>query len=964
MGVETRFVGRTAELGELAAALESVLAGRGAVALVAGEPGIGKTRLVAELARLAGARAVPVLWGRCTGEAGAPAYWPWRGILRSWLAAADPAEAAALLDGAADLARIAPELGGHDGGVSPARTAVEPGGVGSAGLEERFALFDLATRFFTALADGTGAVLVVDDAQWADPASLALLARLAREVRATRLLVAVTFRTAEVAADPERATVLGELAGLPWVVRMELGGLREPEIAAALADRLGTVPDPQVVATVARRTGGNPFFVGELGRLLPDGDAGDGSVPAAVRDVVARRLARLPARCQELLGAAAVLGVEVDVVLLAAVVDAPADAVLNGLRPALDDGLLERPAGRPGLRFSHDLVREAWGNRLPAPERARVHLRVVAVLEPSAEDPAVLPELARHALAAQPLGDRAAAVRWARRAADQAADRLAYEDAARLLGEAVELARGLLPPAELGVLLVEVARARARAHDVAAAVRSCTEAAELARHLDDPVLLGRAALVLPGVSEPGLLDAQRVWCEDALRGLDEADSPLRAQLLAQLAHTRAVSLDPGDADALSKSALVMAQRLDDPASLVAALRARQLARSGPAGMRERLGLGERMLDLGTRTADPDTVVWGHLWRFDALLGLGRTAEAEAELDRLEPVVARVRRPLLRLHLLRSQMAVAFGRGDWVACRRLNEEALAIGRRGGHEGVVFTAQAMAFQVAVLTGRDEPHVDVEGLRVAAARRTAYRAVMRAGLARWLLDRGMRDEAHRWYREIPASGSAGVPPFSMLIVETSRAQLAEALGHTAGAEAAYRHLAPHAELHVAGGAGATATHGSVQLYLGIAASVLGRGEPAVRHLRAAVEENERAGLTPFAALARCRLAAGAQRLGQPADVDESAALLAESAATARRLEMAPLLARSDGQGRDCGVLSRRETEIAELVARGLTNRQIATSTCISERTVDSHVQHILAKLGFSGRSQIAAWVARRTP
>jgi DNA-binding CsgD family transcriptional regulator len=238
------------------------------------------------------------------------------------------------------------------------------------------------------------------------------------------------------------------------------------------------------------------------------------------------------------------------------------------------------------------------------------------------------------------------------------------------------------------------------------------------------------------------------------------------------------------------------------------------------------------------------------------------------------------------------------------------------------------------------------------------------MRVGLARWLLDNGDRDEARRWYEGLPAAGSPGVPPFSRLIVETSRIHLADELGDAAGAEAARRVLAPHADLFVVGGAGATAVQGSVHRSLGVAEALLARSGPAVGHLRAAVAADDAAGLAPFAALGRQQLAEVLRRRDRPGDADEAAALLAEARAVATRLQMAPLLASIDASRPPTPGLSRREAQIAELVARGLTNRQIAAGAHISERTVETHVQHVLAKLGFSSRSQIAAWVARRTP
>jgi len=149
-----------------------------------------------------------------------------------------------------------------------------------------------------------------------------------------------------------------------------------------------------------------------------------------------------------------------------------------------------------------------------------------------------------------------------------------------------------------------------------------------------------------------------------------------------------------------------------------------------------------------------------------------------------------------------------------------------------------------------------------------------------------------------------------------------------------------------------------------LGVAQALAGRTGSAVAHLRAAVAADDLAGLVPFAALGRHGLAEILRRRDRPGDADEAAALLAAARAVATRLRMAPLLARTAAAQPRAPVLSRREDEIAELVARGLTNRQVAAAAHISERTVETHVQHILAKLGFGSRSQIAAWVARRRP
>jgi len=241
----------------------------------------------------------------------------------------------------------------------------------------------------------------------------------------------------------------------------------------------------------------------------------------------------------------------------------------------------------------------------------------------------------------------------------------------------------------------------------------------------------------------------------------------------------------------------------------------------------------------------------------------------------------------------------------------------------------------------------------------------ALTRGQMTHLLLGRGEQAEAREWYASLPEVGAAQIPSFMVLPLEGMRAQLLPDFGDAPTAEAVHKALLPYADLHLVGGAGAIMTMGSVRLALGYAATVAGKPDVAVRHLRTAVAVDDEAGLAHPATLARHQLAVALRARGRPSDVDESIGVLAQAEAAAERLGMAPLRARIAelrAGADDGGVLSRREAEIAELVGRGLTNRQIATSAHISERTVETHVGHVLAKLGFTRRSEIAAWVAGR--
>jgi len=410
-------------------------------------------------------------------------------------------------------------------------------------------------------------------------------------------------------------------------------------------------------------------------------------------------------------------------------------------------------------------------------------------------------------------------------------------------------------------LLLDVARAQARAHDVAGSTATCGEAADLARVVGDRAALGQAALVQEGVSDPPWLRAARPWCEEALQEGGD-DSPLRARLLAHLAMTRMVfgeqDVPGGDGSA---AALAMAERLADPDALVAALRARQFARGGPDGNVDRRRLGDRMLVVAAGTNRADTAMWGHLWRFDALLQAGSVDAAEAELDAVEAAVARVREPLARVHLLRSAFAVAFTRGRFADATALNDEIGVICRRAGHEGLMMTVRAAACHVAICTGAEIETGDIDGQVLALG---PYAQLVRLSIASHHLVQGRRDEAARWAQRLLPPGSPRVPAFMSLITGALRARVAAGLDDAASVAAVHRVLSPYGDLHVVGGAGAMASHGPVPLYLGMTAATCGGTAAAVEHLRSAVAVGGRDWLAArggAGALPPCAAAAGAR-------------------------------------------------------------------------------------------------------
>ena len=431
------FVGRGPELGRLRAAWADAGRGRRRTVLVAGEAGIGKTRLVAELARLAEADRAVVLAGRCDQHLGVP-YLPLREAVGRHLAAY-PAERLRTLLGprAAELVRFWPELAWRLPAGAP------PSPTGSA--DDQYLLFEALTGLLEAVAVAGPLLLVVEDLHGADEASLLLLRRLAYARRPARLLTVVTCRDDERAPRPALTAALGDLVRAPGAELLTLGGLAAGEVAA-LAAVATARPPGRGVAALARvlreRTAGNPFLIGELLRHLAEGGALDGrdvaavaagpavdDVPESVRWAVGQRLARLGGPVEHVLGLAAVIGSQADLPLLGRVAELGHDSLLSALDTAVAARLLEERPGDGGYAFHHPIVRDVLYRRLPAGDRARGHRRVAEALEELTGGAGRRGELADHfALAGAPVAGRA--VDHARRAGEEAFALGRYEEAA------------------------------------------------------------------------------------------------------------------------------------------------------------------------------------------------------------------------------------------------------------------------------------------------------------------------------------------------------------------------------------------------------------------------------------------------------------------------------------------------------------------------------------------------------
>jgi DNA-binding CsgD family transcriptional regulator/tetratricopeptide (TPR) repeat protein len=968
------FVGRPRELTLLRSLMPRAGAEGRRLALVGGEAGSGKSRLVREFAHEAAQDGALVLYGGCDAVVRIP-YQPMAEALTHLARVTEPAQLRADLGaGGGELTRLIPELAVHVGPLPDPVTADQD--------TERHRLHQAVAALLVNASRRRPLLVILEDVHWADNPTLHLLRHLSRASADARMLLVATFRDLEADVPAELSSALVDLRRTEGVVPIRLAGLTSAEIAELVGQVAGGDLGeelPRLAASIHDLTDGNAFLVIELWRALVETGAlvvtgghahltrapKELATPDTVREVVTQRVERLGEETTAVLELAAVIGPEFDLAVLARGTGSDEASLLGSLDLALRSGMVADVPERPLVyRFAHELVRRALYDRLPAPRRVGLHLRAGEAIEACAPQPSAhtLADLAHHFTVAAPLGGSDRAIDYNLRAAEAATAALAFDEAVEALRTVLRL--GIAERRERAEVELALGAACYRAGRGSQALDAYRRVAEIAREEGDADLFARAAVGFENSCwRMAAVDAGALeFLTEAATMLGEEDSGLRVMVVSGQARACAFLGDHERSAALRDESVDMARRLGDRPSLATVLMRSYWAR-GTTGLDDILGMLTESRDLAAELGDIELQAEAMEWRISALIALGDLEAARQELAEVYEMASRVGQPFI-IHVAqhyRSTIALCDGR--LAEAEETAERSFEWGR-------------------LLTGRDPTAtygVQMFGIRREQGRLAELAPVVRIlaaskdrggawgpGLAAVLAELGMHDEARRELERVRRKGLIELRTGLWMASLVYLADAVALVGDDTLATEVYAELLPSAGTIVTVGHG-VACYGSADRYLGVVAATAGEHERARRHLEVALEVDRSMGAWTW--LAHSQYALG--RLLVEAGGDDRVRgreLLQESASLAERIGMPTLLGRVRAEGAltprrpPPDGLSPRELQILRLVAKGLSNREIGERLVVSEHTAANHVRSILRKTGCANRTEAAAYAYGR--
>lgn len=941
------FVGRAGELAALEQAWELVEKGDRQAIFVGGEPGAGKSRLVAAIAGSLADHGVAVLMGSCTADAGVP-YEPFVEALDRLLSSNPPgAFAETLAEAGPQLSRLSSHVQRHS-----ANTAVaEHAGTG------RRVLLDALTGFLRRLTRDRPIALVLEDLHWAQLPTLAMLEHVLAGCADVRMLVVATFRTTAPDRSDELVNRMAEMHRFDGVRRLDLDGLDTDAIAEFVCStqRLARSELRTAAALLRDKTGGNPFFLTELCKDLERRGgvaalSSHRSVPSSIGDAIAGRLAGLGASVREIVEQAAVLGETFDLPALIAGSEADLAVTLAAVDSAEGVGLIRAVQGSDvDFSFVHALTREAVVARMPASRLRILHARAAKALEGRA-DPSVIPRLANHYLLAHVLGYHEQALRYAQEAARIAEHSLAYEDAASWYERAASLPE--LSRAERAGMQLRSAANHVRAGDFARA-RGMYEDISAS---DDPLVRLQAAIGYEDANwRPGLADSKAAdLLAAALEtcGLDAADSRY-VRALGSFGRALAFAGETARARDVSGLAIDRARAGEDPAVLVHALETSLWHGLTPDMCEHQLDRSTELSRVALARRDYEALGSASHFRALASYQAGRPDDLSAATGDMERAGLTSGQPFFSFVGACAQGGMAYLRGDFEDAERWAEIAVRTGGLLGSDTTEGSYGVQMFMIRRETGalrRFSAFVDgsetfagrwLPGLLALYTELDCERGMNRA--LNQLLGRnlGERTEAARWPMEL------------IFMLEA-----ALALGNREAVHALRPFVTRYEGKNVMAGQ-FVALFGSADRYLARIAALNGETDTAEAYLTSALEMDRRMGSVVHVAETLARRALFALALGSTERAlqwaGEARAVAAPIGQTRVLNLLDPVMTANGPDG-----LTEREVEVLRLLAEGLSNRAIGERLYISSNTAANHVRSILLKTGAANRTQAAMYAA----
>lgn len=830
------WVGRGADLEQLHDQWSASAVGVRVVALT-GEPGIGKTMLAARFACDVHEQGATVLYGRADEEAVVP-YSAFVEALRHYVVHTPHGHLdEALGTHLHELGSLIAELSGAGAG---------PRATGDSELR-RLHLFQAVAAMLAHAATRGATLLVLEDLHWADAGTLLMLRHVLRDMEQAPVLIVATYRDVELAPESPLQPLVADLRRENDISRIALGGFDDDEIATLLCEA-EQESSPQLVRRLREHTSGNPLFMEEIVRSARESEISlselDASqleqleIPEGVQDVIRRRLSRLRAPTVDALGLAAVLGRDFRLDALEAALGDEDDHAIAAVEEALAARLIvEDPGDAERYAFSHALVRDSIYRGLSRGRRARLHRRVALALQSRRDALHVgASELANHFVQAGQADLADEAVAYSREAAARSLQAHAYEEAARHGRNALamlERHRREDRQARCETLLALCAVAWQASLPDARAISE--QAVQAARAVGGGAPLAEAALGLGGryYAQVRVNPQTLAVLEEALCGLDGADSPLRARLLARLAENLLLS-DGGRAEQLSAEAVAMADRLGDDDARIAALLSRHAALLHPEHLPERLRIADAVVATAHREQRRDVEALGRHWLLYDLLEAGGAARAEEVLAGLERLAAELRQPLYRHSALvwRGVLDQLAGRFDRV--EELARDALELARgASAYDARAYFAVQMLIIGIDRGGLDELWPSVRSLV------GSPRALWAPALAVCEFAGGDRVRAAQALATMPVQPSQLRRDLFWLPTLTLLAQATAELGDDEHAAELYDLLAPHADRYAQ--LAFNGSLGSVHRVLGLLAGQLGRPFDAAAHFAEALRRHK---------------------------------------------------------------------------------------------------------------------------